>query len=155
MARPTKLTPQIQQRIAEALRAGATYEHAAQYGGVHYATLRRWLQDGEAAADGPFREFCEAEKRAEAEALVGWLKSIDLAAQEGTWQAAAWKLERRYPQAYGRRVVEHQGREGGPIAVAHTADLSKLSNKELAALDYLLTKTTGPDADDPDGGDAE
>jgi hypothetical protein len=34
---------------------------------------------------------------------------IDKAAGEGTWQAAAWKLERRYPESYGRTVVTNQG----------------------------------------------
>ena len=42
---------------------------------------------------------------------------IEQAAKDGTWQAAAWKLERRYPQEYGKTVQEHQGKDGGPIQV--------------------------------------
>ncbi len=37
---------------------------------------------------------------------------IDKAAADGKWQAAAWKLERRYPSQYGRqekRLLEHSG----------------------------------------------
>ena len=30
---------------------------------------------------------------------------IEMAASEGNWQAAAWKLERRYPETFGRRTV--------------------------------------------------
>jgi hypothetical protein len=40
------------------------------------------------------------------------LEIIDKAAADGKWQAAAWKLERRYPTQYGRqekRLLEHSG----------------------------------------------
>jgi hypothetical protein len=33
---------------------------------------------------------------------------IDQAASSGVWQAAAWKLERRFPHIYGRRVIEQE-----------------------------------------------
>ena len=36
---------------------------------------------------------------------------------DGTWQAAAWKLERRHPQDYGRTITEHQGNDDAPIAI--------------------------------------
>ena len=38
--------------------------------------------------------------------------AIDKAAADGKWQAAAWKLERRYPAQYGKqekRLLEHSG----------------------------------------------
>jgi hypothetical protein len=52
--------------------------------------------------------FHDAVKEAEGKATVGWLAKIEKAASEGNWTAAAWKLERRYPNDYGRR----DGREG-------------------------------------------
>ena len=95
MARPSKYTPDVVGRIVQALELGATYEHAAAYGGVHYDTFHAWRRE--------FSEFSEAIKAAEARAAVGWLDKIERAASEGNWQAAAWKLERRYPEAWGRR----------------------------------------------------
>lgn len=103
MPRPTKYAPEVVERICEAIRMGATYELAAGYGGVHYDTLRTWTRTKPA--------FFEALKAAEAEAAVGWLSKIEAASDE-SWQAAAWKLERRYPQNYGRTVIDqkHSGK---------------------------------------------
>ena len=125
MARPRiEPTAAIRERVAQAIRMGATYEHAALYGGVSYDTFNRWMQRGERAGRGEFREFRDAVKAAEGEAVLLWLAKIEKAATDGSWQAAAWKLERRYPAAYGRQMHQHShevtGRDGGPIQTEHT-----------------------------------
>jgi transposase len=112
MARPVKLTDDLQRHIISALRIGATHEHAARAAGISSETMRRWMRAGERATRGQFCAFCGAVKKAEAEAAVGWLATIEKAAREGAWTAAAWKLERRYPEQWGRRdrmSVEHSG----------------------------------------------
>lgn len=119
--RPTKLTPAVQQKIVDAITVGAIYELAAQYAGIAYATFNNWMARGRAEAarletpgarprksETPYLEFLEAVKKAEGSAAVGWLAVIERAATE-TWQAAAWKLERRYPKDYGRQVQEQAG----------------------------------------------
>lgn len=100
MARRTKYTPETVKKITDAIKIGATYSLAAGYAGIAESTLYDWL------AKRP--EFSEAVKAAEGMGAVGWLAKIEKAASDGTWQAAAWKLERRYPQDYGRTVQEHQ-----------------------------------------------
>jgi len=112
--RKTKLTPETQARIVDAIKVGSTYEIAAAYGGIAYNTLNEWLKAGEAATVGIFRDFYEAVKKAEGEAAVQWLTVIEKASTE-QWQAAAWKLERRYPQQYGKQVQEVSGPDGGPL----------------------------------------
>jgi transposase len=101
MARPTKYTPETAKKIYDAIRVGATYELACAYAGISYETFNQWRK---AKA-----QFSEAVKEAEGGAAIKWLAQIDKAAQDGTWQAAAWKLERRYPREYGRTVMEHAG----------------------------------------------
>jgi len=101
VARPSKLTPEVQDRIVHAIQMGATYELAAAAGGISYETLNTWQKTKP--------KFSEAIKAAEAAAVDRWLTQIEQAAEQGTWQAAAWKLERRYPQQYGRTVQEHSG----------------------------------------------
>lgn len=114
MARPTKLTKDVQKRIVQAIKLGSTYKLAAQYGGITYKTFNEWMKLGEDSEEGDFSEFCDAIKKAEGEAVTKWLRTIEHASAD-SWQAAAWKLERRYPQDYGRTVQEHTGPEGQPI----------------------------------------
>jgi hypothetical protein len=50
-----------------------------------------------------FAGFSDAIKKAESEAEVRMVAHVLKAATDGTWQAAAWWLERRRPTDYGRR----------------------------------------------------
>lgn len=106
MARPTKFTPPIQARILTALRAGATYKLAALTGGISYDLLNDWMNKGRRATRGAFFQFFQAMQKAEAERVDEWLKIIRHAAMTGTWTAAAWLLERLYPDEYGRTRKE-------------------------------------------------
>jgi len=98
MARPTKYTPETVQKITQAIELGATYELACGYAGIHYDTFNEWQKNK--------AEFSDAVKAAEGRAAVKWLAKIEAAAAK-SWQAAAWKLERRYPDKYGRTVQDH------------------------------------------------
>lgn len=102
MGRRTKYTAEVAKKITDAIRVGATYELAAKYAGVHYDTFNEWRKAKS--------EFSEAINMAEGQGALGWLAKIEQAANDGTWQAAAWKLERRYPREYGRQVIEHSGK---------------------------------------------
>lgn len=105
MGRKLKLTPQTQEEIVRALGVGATHEQACQYVGITPECFYNWLRHGEAGRS-PYSEFFQAVKKAEGQAAIGWLASIEAAARAGQWQAAAWKLERRYPKAWGKQVAE-------------------------------------------------
>jgi len=131
MARPTKLTPEVKDRISQAILMGATYELAAHYGGITYKTFNEWMKQGEQDSEGEFCEFSEAIKSAEGKAAVGWLAKIEKAATGGNWQAAAWKLERRYPKDYGRQIQEHTGPEGGPIQFSEIVVNIKRDNEPV------------------------
>lgn len=126
------MTPEITKRITDAIRLGSTYLLAAQYGGISKSKFQIWMRRGEAAIElsekteqpippdeVPYAEFVNAVHKAEGDALVGWLAKIEREANEGSWQAAAWKLERRYPNDFGKSVVRNEvvGDEGGPVQV--------------------------------------
>ena len=113
MGRPTKLTPEVIKRLTEAIRAGNYYEAACAYAGIHYSTFRKWMQKGETAKSGKFREFFEAVMRAEYEAEVRmvalWQKHMP-----EDYRAIRDFLERRYPDRWGRKRldIEHSGEIG-------------------------------------------
>ncbi len=98
MARKSKYTPDVVEKVVQAIRLGMTYELTAHYAGIAPSTLYEWLNNKP--------EFSEAVKAAEGRAAATWLVRIEDAAKM-QWQAAAWKLERRYPQDYGRTVQDH------------------------------------------------
>ena len=55
-------------------------------------------------------QFFQAVKRAEAEAEAAAVLHIKKAASEGTWQAAAWYLERKYKDRWSRQdSLKHEG----------------------------------------------
>lgn len=86
--RPTKLNKRIQNIICRAIRAGMTYERAAEAGGIHYETFTTWRQQGEADLDAGqdtiFAAFFAAVQKAE---IDGELKNAEIvfkAAKGGT-----------------------------------------------------------------------
>ena len=101
--RPTKLTPERQAKIVDAIRAGVPPETAAAFAGIDESTFYRWLARGR----GPEAESLYAEFAAQVrEAMAEWETRDILLIGEAArtdWRAAAWRLERRLPKRYGRR----------------------------------------------------
>lgn len=113
--RKTKLTPETQQRICKALRAGTYRKTAAATAGIGEKTFYTWLARGETENAGAYHYFVEAVQLAEAEGEAHLLATIH-AASKLDWRAASWILERKYPDRWGRRdalamtgTMEHAG----------------------------------------------
>ena len=132
---PKRMTlghPKVE-RLIEALTLGDFIEEACQYANIDQATYYRWLQKGrdiERRADAgeaitpeesSHRELCEALKEAELKGQHAALATIRRAAKEGTWQAAAWLLERRNKKWSNRTEVT--GPDGGPVQVVTPEDV--------------------------------
>lgn len=104
MARPkgvrTKLTPEVQDALIEAVREGVPYKFAAEIAGISERTLHRWLTDAKkAGANKALVSLTAALKKAQAEMIQGRLRAI-LAAADKSWQSQAWILERLYPDYF-------------------------------------------------------
>ena len=142
--RPTKLNEETIERLVKAIKVGATYDLACKYAGTSYSSFERWMRRGETATSGIERKLYEAIELAEGAAATAWLAKIEQAASDGQWQAAAWKLERRYPEMYGRRVNDnrntHSGPDGGPI---------QIQTYDYAAAAASLAERPGSDRDKP------
>ena len=82
--------------ICTYLRKGCTIEAACQAANIGRATYYRWMDE-----IPQFKEFVNATE-SDVEATL-----LDTIREFGDWRAAAWILERRYPQRWGvKRELE-------------------------------------------------
>ncbi len=101
--RPSKLTPEIQEKIVQALSIGNYRKDAAEYAGIDAATLRRWLLRGAREKDSAYADFRTAVLEAESRAKITAIGCITKAMRNGDWRAAAYWLERKFPHQYSDR----------------------------------------------------
>lgn len=139
MPRILKLTPALIEKIVGYLRAGAYVETAAAAAGISKQTLYTWLRRAvdENEEDPIFAKFAAAVEEAQALAEVRDIALIGKAA-ETQWQAAAWRLERKSPERWGRKDrVELSGKDGGAIEHKHEVSADELLTRlaSLAALE--------------------
>lgn len=133
--RPTRLTEEVVLVILEALELGASDTQACDAAGINPTTFINWKNRGEKEqerldaliASGtedpepqenelPFLDLIKRISTARWNASRDALASIKTAQREGNWNAAAWWLERKHPQEFGKaQVLTHQGPNGGPI----------------------------------------
>lgn len=107
--RPTKYSPETVKAITDALRSGNTQRAACAYAGIHVSSFQNWLietprleQDTDDTYDSSY--FSQAIEKAEADFQVFCMATIKKASVE-SWQAAAWCMERKYPDDYGRNIT--------------------------------------------------
>lgn len=114
--RKTDLTPEMEARVAQLLKAGNYFETTAVLVGKSKVTLYSWIRRGrkerrrlevnpkakESRSEAPFLAFLNAVEKAQAHAEVVDVAAISAGARV-SWQAAAWRLERKFPERWGRR----------------------------------------------------
>lgn len=86
--------------MVEAFKKGATIEIACGCAGIDESLYYKWQKKAESGDKKYCRVFQEF-KSARSNGSLIWLQAIDEAVFRGVWQAAAWKLERIYPDNYG------------------------------------------------------
>jgi hypothetical protein len=92
--RPSKYTPEVVERICYSLSQGNTRTTAVTCSGVSMPTFHTWMNE--------FPDFSDAIKRAEEQAVEHYVNVIHTASTQ-TWQAAAWYLERRRKEDFGKQ----------------------------------------------------
>ena len=128
--RPSKFVPAAAAAVLGHVRRGSPRRIAANAAGLGRSTLMRWMARGKKELRGQFRDFWDAVKKAEAEAVVTSLERIQAAGKGGAlvsrtsvtnshgittviekfaqpiWQASAWLLERRHPDEFAVNARE-------------------------------------------------
>jgi hypothetical protein len=170
MGRPTVLTPEIQEKICTAIEAGNYMDIAAVYAGVPRPTFMDWLKWGarynQAIEKGDGKEnpdhaiygnFSYAVDQAMARSEIRDVVQIDKHAKK-SWQAAAWKLERRFQTRWGRKEqvdMNHSGGMGVEVS-AKDALVNKLGKLiESAASEAQSAASDEPEANNEGTGGTE
>lgn len=130
-------------KLEQAMLLGARYDLAAMYAGISDQTFRRWRQQAEHAKEGtPLARLRDRLTQAEGRAAIGWLAKIEKAASEGNWQAAAWKLERRYPEDWGRHDRVDLQITMQKVIAKVAADMGLSTEALLVEAEALLAEVT-------------
>jgi len=101
--RPTVRTPSVLKVLFGAIERGLPYSQAAALAGISYDSVNRWRKQGLSPdAEPEICDFCKQLGIAKAKSADALLAKVNEAAAKGQWRAAAWMLERRYPEDWGR-----------------------------------------------------
>jgi transposase len=123
--RHTILTPELREKFMRIIENGNSRRNACDAIGFSESTLYLWLQRAEKEPGSEFSEFSESLKKAEAAAERAAVAVIRSAMTEH-WQAAAWFLERKFPENWGRKEkIEHSGPDRGPIQPAIVGGMTR------------------------------
>jgi len=164
VGRPSILTSGLIVKVSKLILVGMYVETACASVGLPKGLYYEWLKLGakrktaskedKELIDPIYEQFTDAIEKAMCDAEVRDLMRIDEAAGR-SWQAAAWKLERKYPTRWSRnQKVEHSGKiETGPSAETiedtRRRMLRILKDPEaMAAAEKLLEIMEGGDGED-------
>lgn len=151
--RQSKLTPEVVEAICNSIKLGNYAKVACASAGISESVYYKWLDEAkEPGASKELVEFMESIERAEAEAEAIKVAQVAKAAQK-TWQAAAWFLERKHGERWGRNDrlrQEISGPDGGPIPFSvEDARRAIIAALDEGAKDVAIT--AGADSDSLEG----
>jgi transposase len=146
IGQPPKLTPKTRKAILNAISKGASRRAAAQAAGIGKTTLMNWLHEGRReGGSATMVQFVAEVEQAEAQAAVAACIAVQNA-WSSDWRSAAWFLERRYPQEWGRRAQVDLNAK-----LVHTPALDVIHDPVASELAQQLFLRLAANADQPSG----
>lgn len=104
--RPTKLTKQREENIAQMIERGHSIRAAARANGVHHHTILNWLSRGEEQDEGIFADFFDRITRAQGEGERAYVDAImEIAKETDDPYMLMSMLKQRYPDSWGETDI--------------------------------------------------
>ena len=126
--RKTVLIDYVQAEIIKSVAKGVPIKIAVKGAGVSESAYYVWIKRGE-AGEKPFVEFMELIDKAKKDLAESCLDDIKKVRRGGTWQAAAWMLERKFREDFGKPAddqIVNQTNNTYLIAIKVAADEDKV-----------------------------
>ena len=101
MPHPNSYTEEVAAQIVGYITGGLYITAACELAGISRQTYYNWQRRGQ-KGEAPYDDFLKRVREAEAKAEARLSTHIEKMAADD-WRAAAWKLERRFPDKYGVR----------------------------------------------------
>lgn len=117
--RNTKLSHELQERLATDLEAGVPVCHAAPKNGISEDTYYRWLRRGEEQDEGLFSDFSERVSRAEAHGKASLISDAIRIARKKDDARALLKAYQHITN--GEKAHEEEEEQGIPLVVPDNA----------------------------------
>lgn len=140
--RPTLLNPTRQAALLGAIEEGMPLKQAAEIAGISYDTLNHWQNRGANESAPPeYRQFCQLLRHSQAVAMQVNISLIREAAKR-EWRAAAWLLEKRFPDEFARpHQFEHSGPRGKSLSPSPDEEYEVLRRmKKQEGIKNILVK---------------
>lgn len=110
-----QIDPTIEEQFLKAVELGMSYVQACNYAGIDQTTFFQWQrkaeqaerkaeESGTTAYKNIYVKFINKVRKARSKCQARHLTRITQAADDGTWQASAWILERRFPEDFGEKT---------------------------------------------------
>ena len=132
----SRISKALVTRLCNTLSKTYYVETACHIVGISVKTYYNWIEKAE-AGQSPYVDYLQALKKAEAEAERNLLQIIERAAST-TWTAAAWLLERRHPDRWGRKDrLEAQHSGGIRVEVEWTQHDGNSNHSQKAGKDQV------------------
>jgi hypothetical protein len=118
MARPTKLTPELTERLCYLIEKGFSYKRACEASGITYVTFNEWLK----AAEEPdalriFTDFSHQIRESESKCILKKLDLIDSSINEGNVNVAMWYLSRRCEEFKAESSLNLKNEHSGAVKI--------------------------------------
>ena len=131
MGRPEKLTKELSDKLFTVICAGNYMETAAAFCGISKQSIYTWMKYGNEKKSQIYIDFLDGIEKAQAESEIRDLETIKEASKT-QWQAAAWRLERRFYQKWGRKDNMNLGLSGTlNISEGIKKDIQDIFNIEI------------------------
>jgi hypothetical protein len=131
----------VRKAIIGALQQGLSQADACLLAGVSKETVRLWIHKGtDPGSREPYRSFAKEFATARSTGKLAKIRKIE---RDDDWKAAAWLLERQFPDEFGKgetkevRIGNFPG-EKLMIESEVAVDLAKLSVDQRRALEGII-----------------